>query len=203
MNFSRQKLSSIAVFFLLFLGLTIIRVDFVKADATIDLNSKGMAVRSATVKTDKVIIVPKKNDESKVSNSASGMSVSYSRGGSGRSDVVSYAYNFLGRPYVWGAAGPKAFDCSGFTQYVYAAFGVGMGHYTGTQFGVGQSVKKSELLAGDLVFFNTYGSISHVGIYIGGGQFIHASSGSGKVTISDLSGSYYVSRYAGARRILR
>ncbi|GAA0718572.1 hypothetical protein GCM10008905_05570 [Clostridium malenominatum] len=203
MNFSRQKLSSIAVFFLLFLGLTIIRVDFVKADATIDLNSKGMAVRSATVKTDKVIIVPKKNDESKGSNSASGMSVSYSRGGSGRSDVVSYAYNFLGRPYVWGAAGPKAFDCSGFTQYVYAAFGVGMGHYTGTQFGVGQSVKKSELLAGDLVFFNTYGSISHVGIYIGGGQFIHASSGSGKVTISDLSGSYYVSRYAGARRILR
>lgn len=202
MSFSRQKLSSIVVFFILFLGLTVIRVDLVKADATIDSNSKGMEVRSATVKTDKVIIVPKKNDESSGSNSSSGMSVSYSRGGSGRSDVVSYAYNFLGRPYVWGAAGPKAFDCSGFTQYVYAAFGVGMGHYTGTQFGVGQSVKKSDLLPGDLVFFNTYSSISHVGIYIGGGQFIHASSGSGKVTISDLSGSYYVARYAGARRIL-
>lgn len=202
MNFSKQKLNSIAMFFLLFLGLTIIRVDSVKADASIDLSSKGMEVRSATVKTDKVIIVPKKNDEVVSANSSSVTSKSLSRGGSGRSDVVAYSYNFLGRPYVWGAAGPKAFDCSGFTQYVYAAFGVGLGHYTGTQYGAGQSVKKSELLPGDLVFFNTYSSISHVGIYIGGGQFIHASSGSKKVTISDLSGSYYAARYAGARRIL-
>lgn len=67
---------------------------------------------------------------------------------------------------------------------------------------MGQAVSKENLLPGDLVFFNTYGDISHVGIYIGGGQFIHASSGSGKVTISQLSGSYYTSRYAGARRIL-
>lgn len=198
MNSSKRKLSSILVFCLFLLGFTVLKCDFVKADASIDLNSKGMEVRSATVKTDKVIIVPKRNDEN--SSKSANASKSYSRGG--RSDIVSYSYNFLGRPYVWGAAGPSAFDCSGFTQYVYSAFGVGLGHYTGSQYEVGQPVKKSELIPGDLVFFNTDGSISHVGMYIGGGQFIHASSGSKKVTISELSGSYYTQRYAGARRIL-
>lgn len=67
---------------------------------------------------------------------------------------------------------------------------------------MGKSVSRSNLRAGDLIFFNTDGPISHVGIYIGGGEFIHASSGSGRITISDLSQSYYSSRYAGARRYL-
>ncbi|MBU5483576.1 C40 family peptidase [Clostridium sp. MSJ-11] len=199
MNSSKQKLSSILVFFIFLIGFTVFKSDFVKADASIDMNNKGMEVRTATVKTDKVVIVPKRNNEN--SSKSSNASKSYSRGG--RSDIVSYSYNFLGRPYVWGAAGPSAFDCSGFTQYVYAAFGVGLGHYTGSQYQVGQPVKKSELVPGDLVFFNTDGSISHVGMYIGGGQFIHASSGSKKVTISELSGSYYAERYAGARRIIK
>ncbi|MEW9096645.1 MAG: C40 family peptidase [Clostridiaceae bacterium] len=199
MNSSKQKLSSILVFFIFLIGFTVFKSDLVKADASIDVNNKAMEVRSATVKTNKVIIVPKRNNED--SSKSSSTSKSYSRGG--RSDIVSYSYNFLGRPYVWGAAGPSAFDCSGFTQYVYAGFGVGLGHYTGSQYQVGQPVKKSELVAGDLVFFNTDGPISHVGMYIGGGQFIHASSGSKKVTISELSGSYYAERYAGARRIIK
>ncbi|MBV1817213.1 C40 family peptidase [Bacteroidales bacterium MSK.15.36] len=107
----------------------------------------------------------------------------------------------MGKPYVWGASGPSSFDCSGFTSYVYKNFGIYLDHYTGSQYSVGKPVNKSELVPGDLVFFNTTGNISHVGIYTGGGQFIHASSGSGKVTVSNLSGSYYVSRYAGARRM--
>ncbi len=105
----------------------------------------------------------------------------------------------MGRPYVYGASGPKAFDCSGFTAYVYSNFGVSLPHYTVSQMQVGQGVDKGNLQQGDLVFFNTAGYVSHVGIYIGGGQFIHASSGSGKITVSSLSDSYYESRYVGAR----
>lgn len=197
----KKKVIVTALLFLCFSLLGANRVNPAKADAKIN-NAKNTTtvVRAASVKTDKVIIVPKKADTSK--NTVKNSKKSLSRGSSGRSDVVSYSYKFLGKPYVWGASGPSSFDCSGFTAYVYNAFGVSLAHYTGSQFQVGQAVSKENLLPGDLVFFNTYGDISHVGIYIGGGQFIHASSGSGKVTISQLSGSYYTSRYAGARRIL-
>lgn len=115
--------------------------------------------------------------------------------------IVNYSYNFLGKPYVFGAAGPKAFDCSGLTQYVFAKFGISLPHYTGSQFAMGTSVSKEKLQQGDLVFFNTYGAISHVGIYTGSGEFIHAPSSGKTVRVSSLSESYYASRYAGARRI--
>ncbi|WP_027624983.1 C40 family peptidase [Clostridium lundense] len=199
MKLAKQKimLFSLFIFSILMFGSN--KVNHVKADATIKNSNTKTVVRSASVKTDKVIVTPKKTNDS----SASKSKTSVSRGSSGRSDIVSYSYKFLGKPYVWGASGPSSFDCSGFTAYVYSSFGVSLDHYTGSQFGVGQSVSKDNLLPGDLVFFNTYESVSHVGIYIGGGQFIHASSGSGKVTISELSGSYYSSRYAGARRILK
>lgn len=174
----------------------------VKADAAIK-DQPSVVVRSASLNSDKVIKVPQKTSTTK--------SKSYSRGGSGlsdsapasdgSSDVVSYAYKFLGRPYVWGASGPNAFDCSGFTAYVYRAFGVGLGHYTGSQFGSGQSVSRGNLAPGDLVFFNTYSSISHVGIYVGGGNFIHAANEKIGVTVSSLSEGYYAARYAGARRV--
>lgn len=202
MKTSKQKIMIAVLFIFSILTFGSSRVNCVKADATINNSAnKATAVRSASVKTDKVIVTPKKSNDSKGTTSSS--KTSLSRGGSGRTDVVSYSYNFLGKPYVWGASGPSSFDCSGFTAYVYSSFGVSLDHYTGSQFGVGQSVSKDNLAPGDLVFFNTYGDVSHVGIYIGGGQFIHASSGSGKVTISELSGSYYSSRYAGARRVLK
>lgn len=173
----------------------------VKADAAIKDPGMGVVIKSAEIKSDKIIVVPAKPVAKKKTSSGSGTSLS--RGGSGRTDIISYAARFMGTPYVWGASGPGAFDCSGFTAYVYSSFGVSLPHYTGSQFALGSSVSRANLSAGDLVFFNTYGAVSHVGIYIGGGQFIHASSGSSKVTVSNLNESYYSSRYAGARRILK
>jgi len=120
-----------------------------------------------------------------------------------KSNLISYAYDFIGKPYVWGAVGPNSFDCSGFTRYVYNAFGVDLPHYTGAQIEKGSSVQRENLKQGDLIFFNTDGPVSHVGIYVGDGEFIHASSGSKKVIVSDLSQSYYTARYAGARRIFK
>ncbi|WP_097026072.1 C40 family peptidase [Clostridium peptidivorans] len=201
MSNKREKIVASAIFFLALTLLGVLKNNSVQADS-VNLTSKNLAVRAATVNRNKVIVVPKK-EEVKPPAKATVKKPTLSRGANGRTDVVTYAYKFMGKPYVWGAAGPSAFDCSGFTLYVYRAFGVNLGHYTGTQFATGQAVSKDNLLPGDLVFFNTDSSISHVGIYVGGGQFIHASSGSGQVIVSSLSGSYYASRYAGARRVLQ
>lgn len=180
----------------------------VKADAAIK-TQQGVVVRSANLTTEKVIVVPKKETE-ETSKGDSSKKSSLSRGGSmnsslaktsGNSSVVAFASKFLGRPYVWGASGPRAFDCSGFTAYVYSNFGVYLDHYTGSQFGTGKSVSRGNLSPGDLVFFNTYGSISHVGIYMGDGRFIHAANERTGVTISNLDEGYYSARYAGARRV--
>ncbi len=111
--------------------------------------------------------------------------------------VVGYAMQFLGRPYVWGGASPSGFDCSGFTMYVYAHFGVSLPHNAAAQYGYGSPVSSSDLQPGDLVFFDGLG---HVGLYIGGGQFIHAPHTGDVVKISSLSG-WYASTYVGARRL--
>ncbi len=104
---------------------------------------------------------------------------------------------YLGTPYVWGGASPRGFDCSGFTMYVYAQVGVSLPHNAATQYGMGVPVSRSDLQPGDLVFF--YG-LGHVGLYIGGGSFIHAPHTGDVVKISSLSGSY-ASSFVGARRI--
>jgi cell wall-associated NlpC family hydrolase len=206
MNILKCSLIKMAVFVLSIGICTSIKTEAVKADVAI----KGqiqVVLRSANFKTDKVIKVPdrsaeKSKKQSAVRLSRGGTSLEDSASGS-RSNVISYAYNFIGRPYVWGAEGPRSFDCSGFTKYVYRAFGVNLPHYTGSQIGEGSSVSRTNLKQGDLVFFITDGaSVSHVGIYIGDGEFIHASSGSGKIIVSNLGQSYYNSRYAGGRRIL-
>lgn len=122
------------------------------------------------------------------------------RGSARGGDVVSYAMQFLGRPYVYGAEGPNAFDCSGFTQYVYKHFGIYLPRTAYGQRSVGVPVSKDDLAPGDLVLFSRP---DHVGIYIGGGQFIHASSGAYKaICISSLNSSSYSRRYIGARRVL-
>ena len=121
-----------------------------------------------------------------------------------RSNVVATAKKYLGCSYVWAADGPSSFDCSGFTMYVMSQYGVSLPHSAARQYSsCGTSVSKSSLQQGDLVFFSSSGSrVSHVGIYIGNGQFIHASSATGDVTISSLSDSWYSSHYVGAKRVL-
>lgn len=125
--------------------------------------------------------------------------------GSSRDKLVAFAKTQLGKPYRYGSPGPNSFDCSGFTSYVYKnALGVGISRSSRTQAGNGKYVSANELLPGDLVFFNTSGKgISHVGIYIGNGQMIHASSGANmRVIVSDIFSGYYKSKYVTARRIL-
>lgn len=115
--------------------------------------------------------------------------------------IITTAKKYLGTPYVWGGSSPSGFDCSGFVQYVLRSCGYTVGRVCSEQYKAGVSVSKSNLQPGDLVFFqNTYTSgISHVGIYIGDGQFIHSS---GSVKISDLTSGYYDDHWLGARRIV-
>ena len=114
------------------------------------------------------------------------------------SGVVGIAMQYLGTPYVWGGASPGGFDCSGLVVYAYAQVGVSLPHSSYAQYNMGVPVSYSELQPGDLVFF--YG-LGHVGIYVGGGSFIHAPHTGDVVKISSMSGSY-TSGFVGARRIL-
>lgn len=169
----------------------------VKADTTLTIN-KGVTLQASEIKSTKTIKVPTA-EESDLSDNVNGIS----RGSVSKGlEVVNYAYNFLGKPYVYGATGPNSFDCSGLTQYVYNRFGVGLTRTTYTQVNQGVKVDRSNLRPGDLVFFNTQGSISHVGIYVGDGDFIHAPRTGKPVMISSLSDGYYSNKYATARRIL-
>lgn len=181
----------------IFMGISLFNIESAKADTTLKIN-RGVTLKATELKTSKVIKVPVADEET-VSNNGDEISRgSVSKG----NEVVNYAYKFLGKPYVYGASGPNSFDCSGLTQYVYNKFGVGLSRTTYTQVNQGEKVDKSNLQPGDLVFFNTEGSISHVGIYVGGGDFIHAPRTGKPVMISSLSEGYYSERYATARRIL-
>ena len=138
-----------------------------------------------------------------LSNSASDSSSSTS---SSVNKVISLAKSLLGKPYVWGAQGPSSFDCSGFTYYVFKnAANVTLPRVSKDQSQYGTYVSKSNLKAGDLIFFDTSGSndgnVSHVGIYLGNNEFIHSSSSKGQVVISQMS-SYYNNAYVNARRVL-
>jgi cell wall-associated NlpC family hydrolase len=111
--------------------------------------------------------------------------------------VVGIAMQYLGIPYVYGGSSPSGFDCSGFVMYVYGQMGVSLPHYTVAQYGMGVPVGRDDLQAGDLVFFDGLG---HVGIYIGGNEFIHSPHTGDVVKISSMTG-WYADTYVGARRL--
>ncbi|WP_369137615.1 C40 family peptidase [Modestobacter versicolor] len=110
--------------------------------------------------------------------------------------VLDTALAQQGDPYVWGAGGPNAFDCSGLTQYAYAAAGIRLPHSSLAQSRMGTAVSRGDLQPGDLVFF--YSPVSHVGIYIGSGQMVHASTFGSPVLVTSVDMAGYVS----ARRLL-
>ena len=120
--------------------------------------------------------------------------------------VVTLAATYLGRPYRYGASGPDAFDCSGFTSYIYRQFGVSLNRSAADQLLYnGTSVAYSDLQKGDLVFFKEFGAsvaATHVGLYVGNGQFIHASSSGSDVKYSALSNGWFSARYVGAKRVI-
>lgn len=136
--------------------------------------------------------------EGSVSSGSSGSAVSITG-----SQILAEAKKYLGTPYVSGGASPSGFDCSGFTYYVLKQLGYSPYRTMADQYQQGTAVSKSDLQAGDLVFFaNTAGSgLSHVGIYAGNGQFIHAPNSRSTVSYSDLTTGYWAEHYYGARRI--
>ena len=118
--------------------------------------------------------------------------------------MVATAKQYLGCPYVWAGNGPYSFDCSGYVNYIYKQYGYSLHRVAQDIYSYdGVSVDKANLQPGDIICFG-YGpwSITHVGMYIGNGQFIHASSGSGCVVITDLSSGYYTRMYVGAKRVI-
>ncbi len=122
-------------------------------------------------------------------------------------EIIETAKNFLGTKYVWAANGPNAFDCSGFTKYVFKENGITLPRYSGHQAKVGKKVSFDELQKGDLVFFDTEhkfrGKVNHVGIYIGDHKFIHASSAKKKVIITSFDAKpFYKQRFVRGERVI-
>lgn len=147
-------------------------------------------VYSSLIKPGKGTVAAKPAGGSVVNNSSS------------RSALVRSALANRGARYRYGGTSRGGFDCSGFVRYVYAKYGVKLPHSSRSQYSCGKRVSKSELEEGDLVFFQTSRrGISHVGIYIGDGRFVHASNRSRGVCVDALSSAYYSSRYVGACRV--
>ena len=171
---------------------------------TSEVTKENGAVITANVVASVVTAQPQdqvalKGTKSKAIYTASrgvGRSVSVEASGS---EIVAYAEKFIGVPYVSAGSSPKGFDCSGFTQYVYGNFGGYLPHSSASQYGYGVPVEKSSLQPGDLVFFSKSSGISHVGIYVGGGKYIHSPQPGESVKISSFSTSNL--HYAGAVRI--
>ncbi len=137
----------------------------------------------------------KKNDNTYANSSS--MSVK-------QRDVIAVVKTKLGKPYVWGATGPNSFDCSGLMQFAYKKVGINIPRTSYDQSMYGTSISKSNLQPGDMVFFDTMGKgrVSHVGMYVGDGEMIHAPKTGDVVKYANINSSYYTSKYKGARRVL-
>ena len=131
-----------------------------------------------------------------------GLAASADPSAAASAEITRTAARFLGIPYRFGGEGPNGIDCSSFVQQVYREHGINLPRTAREQSKVGKDVPVGDLREGDLLFFHTYASYpSHVGIYLGEGKMIHASSGSGKVVVSEVDSDYYRSRFIGAKRV--
>ena len=162
----------------------------------------GYVIKSYLSATKPAVEQPKANNNSGNSTLAKTEKQSYS---SDIDKVIDLALAQVGKPYIWASANPNiGFDCSGLVYYVYKQVGISLNRTSYTQINNGVSVDSKDLRKGDLVFFNNGGGrISHVGIYIGNNQFVHASSPGTGVIVSKLFGSYFGNTYVGARRIVK
>jgi cell wall-associated NlpC family hydrolase len=116
--------------------------------------------------------------------------------------LIATALGFRGTPYRNGGSDPQGFDCSGFTQWVFAQHGIALPRQVEEQFKVGQNIAIDDLQPGDLVFFHTESrGASHVGIFVADEQFIHAPSSKGVVRVEYISANYWTRRFVGARRV--
>lgn len=161
------------------------------SDKKVETTSRSSVNRTAKAKT------------TEVTTSSSEGTDTASQGNATGSEIVAYAKQYLGYKYVYGGSTPKGFDCSGFTSYVYGHFGYSLTRTSASQASNGKAISKSDLQVGDLICFaRSSGSktVGHVGIYIGGGQFIHAANSRKGVIISNVDGAGFY--YVCARRIV-
>lgn len=151
--------------------------------------------------TSRSLETPRKAQETVQENAKTEKSVSEVSASGKGTNVVETAKSYIGSSYVYGASGPNSFDCSGFTSYVFKQYGVSLSRTAAGQYSNGVSVSKEQLQPGDLVMFGKSG-INHVGIYIGGGQMVHAANKSRGVTTDTIESGYYNNNYVGARRVM-
>ena len=173
---------------------------------------RGMEVNLKNYINGKYIVIDEKNNEFEIKEEHIELRKrreKVSRGASSKRDesvgrLIETARKELGKPYIYGSSGPKGYDCSGFTSYVFSStLGIKLNRSSIDQAKNGVEVSRENLLPGDLVFFKTTGArIGHAGIYIGNNEMIHASSGRRVVMISSLDEAYYKTRYVTARRVL-
>jgi len=161
----------------------------------VELNSKEFAL-SSTVNSSQAAINTTLKQIADIRKAAPKTVVSRGATIISDSNVIAYASNFMGTPYLWGGTSPSGFDCSGFTQYVYAHFGVSIGRTTYDQITNGVGVARGDLQAGDLVFFGTNGP-THVGMYVGNGTYINAPRTGDVIKIASVNRSDYIT----ARRV--
>ncbi len=147
------------------------------------------------------VIVVLTLEDGKVESTDSSKAEKFSSENGAFCKIRKVATRYLGTPYRWGGTTPNAFDCSGFTRYVYSSLGVHIPRTAREQFKAGKPVKREQLKTGDLVFFDMMkGYVSHVGLYLGNGVFIHASTPATGVKFSNINKGSYKKCFVGARR---